>query len=159
MTASARSAVAPPAKSVLSECRDIAHSRLAEVVAGALAKIDEDLFALADKSIKRDEQQVYLDAMTRVRQHRCEIQSKFEECFRVIYDKRLESGRGEASATAVPNADQIDGLELSLVSDSIIETGMAIDRLANTVLSAVDNNELLGIRARFGMLLNRELSL
>ena len=156
MTASARSAVAPPAKSVLSECRDIAHSRLAEVVAGALAKIDEDLFALADKSIKRDEQQVYLDAMTRVRQHRCEIQSKFEECFRAIYDKRLESGRGEASATAVPNADQIDGLELSLVSDSIIETGMAIDRLANTVLSAVDNNELLGIRARFGMLLNRE---
>ena len=67
------------ANTLLTECRDIARSRLAEVIAGALAKIDEDLFQLADKTCKRDEQQVYLDAMTRVRQHRAEIQRQFEE--------------------------------------------------------------------------------
>ncbi|MBL8378258.1 MAG: DUF1631 family protein [Burkholderiales bacterium] len=146
-------AAAPPAKSLLSECREIARSRLAEVVAAALAKIDEDLFQLADKSIKRDEQQVYLEAMTRVRQHRGEIQRKFEDCFRNSYDKRLDAGRAAAA-----NADKsgIAGLELSLVSDSIIETGIALDRLAKNVMSSVDNNEMLGIRARLGHLLNRE---
>ena len=77
---------------LLEECRDIARSRLAEVIAGALAKIDEDLFQLADKTCKRDEQQVYLDAMTRVRQHRGEIQRQFEESFKTIYDKRLDAG-------------------------------------------------------------------
>ena len=62
------SIIQTPADSLLNECRDIARARLAEVVAGALAKIDEDLFQLADKSVKRDEQQMYLDAMSRVRQ-------------------------------------------------------------------------------------------
>ena len=86
------------ANSLLSECCDIARSRLAEVIAGALAKIDEDLFQLADKTCKRDEQQVYLDAMTRVRQHRPEIQRQFEESFKTIYDKRLDAGSAEATS-------------------------------------------------------------
>ena len=146
------------ANTLLTECRDIARSRLAEVIAGALAKIDEDLFQLADKTCKRDEQQVYLDAMTRVRQHRAEIQRQFEESFKTIYDRRLEAGSTEAKtrATAGPGPSDFGGIELSLVSDSIIETGIAIDRLAKTVMSSVDNNEILGIRARFGLLLNRE---
>lgn len=146
------------ANSLLSECCDIARSRLAEVIAGALAKIDEDLFQLAEKTCKRDEQQVYLDAMTRVRQHRAEIQRQFEESFKTIYDKRLDAGSAAAKtkAAAGPGPGDFGGIELSLVSDSIIETGIAIDRLAKTVMSSVDNNEILGIRARFGMLLNRE---
>jgi hypothetical protein len=143
----------PPARSLLSECREIARARLAEVIATALAKIDEDLFQLADKSIKRDEQQIYLDAMTRVRKHRTDIQREFEEAFRAIYDRKLESEREKKPAAPV---DPFGSLELSLVSDSIIETGIAIDRLAKTVMSAVDNNELLGIRARLGALLNRD---
>ena len=145
-----------PADALLAECRDIARVRLAEVVAGALAKIDEDLFQLADKSVKRDEQQMYLDAMSRVRQHRAEIQRQFEEGFKNIYDKRLDAGKPAATPAARPAAADFGGIELSLVSDSIIETGIAIDRLAKTVMTSVDNNEMLGIRARFGMLLNRD---
>ena len=152
----APSAPQPPAKSLLSECRDMARTRLADVVAAALAKIDEDLFQLADKSIKRDEQQVYLDAMTRVRQHRAEIQRKFEECFKTIYDQRIDAGKPPPKhAKPDPLAD-FGGIELSLVSDSIIESGIAIDRLAKNVMSSLDNDELLGIRARFGALLNRD---
>ena len=158
MTEAATATATSTANSLLSECRDIARSRLAEVIAGALAKIDEDLFQLADKTCKRDEQQVYLDAMTRVRQHRSEIQRQFEESFKTIYDKRLDPGTAaaKAKAAAAPGPGDFGGIELSLVSDSIIETGIAIDRLAKTVMSSVDNNEILGIRARFGMLLNRE---
>ena len=150
------SIIQTPADSLLNECRDIARARLAEVVAGALAKIDEDLFQLADKSVKRDEQQMYLDAMSRVRQHRTEIQRQFEESFKSIYDKRLDSGKPSATPAAAAPASDFGGIELSLVSDSIIETGIAIDRLAKTVMTSLDNNEMLGIRARFGMLLNRD---
>jgi len=156
MTEQTRPQVQAPAKSVLSECREIAHVRLCEVIGKALAKIDEDLFQLADKTIKRGEQQVYLDAMTRVRRHRAEILSKFEECFRTIYDQRLDGTKKEAPGVTKPDADPFAGLELSLVSDSIIETGIAIDRLAKSVRNSADNNEMLGIRARLGMLLNRE---
>ena len=148
--------VQPPARSVLSECRDIARSRLSEVVAAALAKIDEDLFQLADKSFKRDEQQVYLEAMTRVRQHRIEIQRKFEECFKTIYDQRMEAKKPVLAGAMASKSNDFDGVELSLVSDSIIESGIAIDRLAKNVFSALDNNELQGIRARLGLLLNRD---
>lgn len=143
----------PPARSLLSECREIARARLAGVIATALEKIDEDLFQLADKTAKRGEQQIYLDAMTRVRQHRAEIQREFETAFKAIYEKRLEPAQAAKPAAA---PDAAGGVELSLVSDSIIETGIAIDRLAKTVMSAVDNNELLGIRARLGALLNRD---
>jgi hypothetical protein len=156
MTDQTQQHVQAPAKSVLSECREIAHARLCDVIGKALAKIDEDLFQLADKTLKRAEQQVYLDAMTRVRQHRADILKKFEECFRTIYDQRLDGTKNESQATQKRGDDTFGGIELSLVSDSIIETGIAIDRLAKTVRSAADNNEVLGIRARLGMLLNRE---
>ena len=156
MSAQTQPKVQAPAKSVLSECREIAHSRLCEVIGKALAKIDEDLFQLADKTHKRAEQQVYLDAMTRVRQHRSDILKKFDECFRTIYDQRLDGSKPEAHKPSPAPDGGFGGMELSLVSDSIIETGIAIDRLAKTVRSAADNNEVLGIQARLGMLLNRE---
>ena len=156
MTDQTQQHVQAPAKSVLSECREIAHARLCDVIGKALAKIDEDLFQLADKTLKRAEQQVYLDAMTRVRQHRADILKKFEECFRTIYDQRLDGSKNESQAPQKNGTDAFGGIELSLVSDSIIETGIAIDRLAKTVRSAADNNEVLGIRARLGLLLNRD---
>ena len=110
--------VQPPARSVLSECRDIARSRLSEVVAAALAKIDEDLFQLADKSFKRDEQQVYLEAMTRVRQHRIEIQRKFEECFKTIYDQRMEAKKPVLAGAMASKSNDFDGVEGLLSTDA-----------------------------------------
>ena len=150
------------AASLLSECREIARSRLSEVVSGALGKIDEDLFQLAEKSRDGREQQMYLEAMTRVRAHRKDIQSKFDECFKDMYDKRLDAsrapGREKSYNDPFKKPDPLDfgGIELSLVSDSIIESGIAIDRLAKGVKNAVPNEEMLGIRARLGVLVGRD---
>ena len=144
------------AATVLSECRDIARNRLSEVIAGALGKIDEDLFQLADKSKDGREQQMYLEAMTRVRKHRTEIQSKFDEFFKDMYDKKLDATRAPLKHEKPNPFGDFGGIELSLVSDSIIESGIAIDRLAKGVKNAVDNQEMLGIRARFGALVGRD---
>ena len=84
------------------QCRDIARSRLGEVISAALAKVDEDLFALADKTVERDEQRVYLDAMARIREHRSGLQQRFEDCFGDLYSKKLE--RLQASPQADPLA-------------------------------------------------------
>ncbi len=144
------------AASLLSECREIARTRLSEVIAGALGKIDEDLFQLADKAKDGREQQMYLEAMTRVRAHRGEIQSKFNECFMDMYNKKLDATRAPLRHTKADPLADFGGIELSLVSDSIIESGIVIDRLAKGVKNAVDNDELLGIRARLGVLVGRD---
>ena len=158
MNNSGNSATGSVAASLLSECREIARTRLSEVVAGALGKIDEDLFVLADKSRDGREQQMYLEAMTRVRAHRKDILSKFEEFFKDMYDKKLDATRnGGQARQAKPNPfGDFGGIELSLVSDSIIESGITIDRLAKGVKNAVDNDEMLGIRARLGVLVGRD---
>ncbi|HEX4325367.1 MAG TPA: DUF1631 family protein [Burkholderiales bacterium] len=151
-TNTGRSATGSVAASVLSECREIARTRLSEVVSGALGKIDEDLFQLADKCLDGREQQMYLEAMTRVRAHRREILSKFEDCFKDMYDKRMV-GRNAPKPEKKPDPfGDFGGVELSLVSDSVIESGITIDRLAKGVKNAVDNDEMLGIRARLGVL-------
>ena len=157
MNNSGTSATGSVAASLLSECREIARTRLSEVVAGALGKIDEDLFQLADKTMDGREQQMYLEAMTRVRAHRREILSKFEDCFKDMYDKRMDATRAPLKPEKKDNPfGDFGGVELSLVSDSIIESGIVIDRLAKGVKNAVDNDELLGIRARFGVLTGRD---
>ena len=144
------------ASSLLSECREIARTRLSEVIAGALSKIDEDLFQLADKSKDGREQRMYMDAMTSVRAHRGEIQAKFNECFMDIYNKRLDATRAPLKHEKPDPFADFGGIELSLVSDSIIESGIVIDKLAKGVKNAVDNDEMLGIRARFGLLVGRD---
>ncbi len=135
------------------QCREIARTRLGEVISAALAKVDEDLFTLADKTVEREEQRVYLDAMARIREHRAGLQQRFEDCFGDLYAKKL--GAAEGKAAPKPAAD-FGGIELSLVSHSKIEHGIVIDRLAQGVKKGADGEEMLGIRARFGHLLKRD---
>lgn len=135
------------------QCREIARSRLGEVISAALAKVDEDLFALADKTVEREEQRVYLDAMARIREHRSGLQQRFEDCFGDLYSKKLGAAEGKPAGKTTGD---FGGIELSLVSHSKIEHGIVIDRLAQGVKKGADGDEMLGIRARFGHMLKRD---
>ena len=137
---------------LLTQCGSVARTRLNQVVAAALARIDEDLFELAEKSQQREEQAMYLDAMTRVRENRAGIAQRFDDCFADLYLKKLTS----AEKVPAPETSSWGGIELSLVSDSKMENGIAIDRLAKGVRKGADGDEMLGIRARFGHLMQRE---
>ncbi len=143
----------PNQQRLFDQCRDIARSRLGEVISVALAKVDEDLFALADKTVERDEQRVYLDAMARIREHRSGLQQRFEDCFGDLYSKKLGTANGKPAGKT---AGDFGGIELSLVSHSKIEHGIVIDRLAQGVKKGADGDEMLGIRARFGHMLKRD---
>ncbi len=144
--------MATPSGNLLDQCGTIARTQLGGVITNALARIDEDLFALANKSQQREEQAMYLDAMTRVREHRGAIVQRFDDCFADLYAKKLGTG----PKTPEPASSAWGGIELTLVSDSKMENGIAIDRLAKGVRKGADNDEMLGIRARLGHLMQRE---
>jgi len=141
---------ATESKALLSQCRDLARSKLSRIVAEALDKVENDLFAAAEASTSRAEQQVLFEAMSQVKAHRGEISASFDRYFIEIYDRRV-STRAPALPGAAPNM-----AELTLVDDAAMEEEMVVNDLARKTRNRIDPEQLLGIRARFGHLLSSE---
>ena len=144
---------ATESKALLSQCRDLARSKLSRIVAEALDKVENDLFAAAESSTSRAEQQVLFEAMSQVKAHRGEISSSFDRYFNEIYERRI--------ATRTPRAPGAPGSEpsfgeLTLVDDAAMEEEMVVNDLARKTRNRIDPEQLLGIRARFGHLLASE---
>lgn len=143
----------PPtaAKALLSQCKAMACNKLSGIIAEALEKVENDLFALASESASTTEQQVLLEAMAQLREHRAEIQKTFDRCFAELYEQRV-AGKGSSLS-----ASQELSLEnLSLVEDSEMEEELTIGELARKTKNRIDPDQLLGIQARLGHLLARE---
>jgi hypothetical protein len=140
---------ATESKALLSQCRDLARSKLSRIVAEALDKVENDLFAAAEASTSRAEQQVLFEAMSQVKAHRGEISSSFDRYFSEIYDRRIAT-----RAPSRPGAEQSLG-ELTLVDDAAMEEEIVVNDLARKTRNRIDPEQLLGIRARFGHLLSR----
>ena len=140
---------ATESRALLSQCRDLARSKLSRIVAEALDKVENDLFAAAEASTSRAEQQVLFEAMTQVKAHRGEISSSFDRYFIEIYDRRI-SIRAPILPGAAPSM-----AELTLVDDAAMEEEMVVNDLARKTRNRIDPEQLLGIRARFGHLLSK----
>ena len=139
-------------KALLSQCRDMARSKLGHIVAEALDKVENDLFSAAEASTSRAEQQVLFEAMAQVKSHRGEIASAFDRYFIEIYDRRISiRASAVAGGTREPSLD-----ELTLVDDAAIEEEMVVNDLARKTRNRIDPEQLLGIRARFGHLLSSD---
>ncbi len=141
---------ATESKALLSQCRDLARSKLSRIVAEALDKVENDLFAAAEASTSRTEQQVLFEAMAQVKTHRTEISASFDRYFIEVYDRRT-SNRGLAAPGAAPSLG-----ELTLVDDAAMEEDLVVNDLARKTRNRIDPEQLLGIRARFGHLLASE---
>jgi hypothetical protein len=134
---------------LLEECRETILERLTQLIAQALMKMSDELTAEALRSTRSDRQQALLDAVMVVRENRMEIETRFRRGFADIFERRL-----------FPVTDGADGSpgagELSLVSDDVISDKINVDRLVGKARSRLDPDEVLGIRARFGALLERD---
>src|SRR5690606_23991802 len=135
-----------PARRVqlLQDCQQLVIARLSDAIAEALKKVGDDLAALALRNTNPDAQQALLDAVTLVRRRHGDIQSSFRELFADIFVQRVH-GRVDDETP-----DETQGL--ALVDDSVIEEKIAIDRIVQRVRSKLDPDEVLGIRARLGVL-------
>ena len=119
-------------------------SRLSSAIAEALKKVGDDLTALALRNRNPETQQALLDAVTLVRRHHADIEVRFREMFADIFDRRIH-GDDDGPADAPAGG-------LALVDDSVIEEKIAIDRIIQRARSKLDPDEVLGIRARLGVL-------
>lgn len=135
-------------KALLSQCRDLARSKLSRIVAEALDKVENDLFAAAEASTSRAEQQLLFETMTQVKKHRAEIASSFDHHFIEIFERRIASRRLSKAKT-----QELKLEELKLVDDSAMEEELVVNDLARKTRNRVDQDEMFGIRARLGHLL------
>lgn len=135
---------------LLQDCRELVISRLARVVGEALGAMGDELSGLAVRSKDELEKAALLDAMSVVRQHRTEIELRFRRAFTEVFERRLFTD-------AVPaTQDDDDERELSLVDDDVLQARFAVDRLVQKARGKLDPDEVLGVRARFGALIERD---
>jgi hypothetical protein len=149
--ADAGSHSAPESKALISQCRELARSKLTGIIADALDKVENDLFGLAEASTSRAEQQILFEAMSQVRKHRAEIKASFDRYFIEIFERRVSARRAAAGAK-----NEVRVEELTLVDDAAMEEDLVVSDLARKTANRIDPDQLLGIRARFGHLLASE---
>lgn len=137
---------------VLEECRGLILERLTSVIAQALTRMSDELTAEALRSVRSDQQQALLDAVMLVRDNRMEIEGRFRRSFGDIFERRLFAMQGPAPDGAAPEAQG----ELELMSDDVIRDKLSVDRLIGRARSKLDPDQVLGMRARFGALLERD---
>jgi len=153
LAAEAGARMSTESKALLSQCRELARSKLSRIVSEALDKIESDLFSLAEASTSRTEQQVLFEAMSQVKRHRTDIASSFDGYFADIFERRVAAKR---KSTPGPKGGAPLG-ELSLLDDSALEEDLIVSDLARKTKNRIDPDQLLGIRARFGHLLSQEV--
>lgn len=129
---------------LLQDCSGMVVSQLSGAIAEALKKVGDDLTALALRNRDPAAQQALLDAVTLVRRHHADIEARFREMFADIFARRIH-GDDDGPADAPAGG-------LALVDDSVIEEKIAFDRIIQRARSKLDPDEVLGIRARLGVL-------
>jgi hypothetical protein len=147
--AGARSAT--ESKALLSQCRELARSKLSRILAEAIEKVENDLFLAAEASTSRAEQQVLFEAMSQVKKHRSDIATSFDRHFIEIFERRVTSRRASTGKSQELKLD-----ELTLLDDNAVEEDLVIRDLARKTNNRIDQDQMMGIRARFGHLLSTE---
>ena len=139
---------AQEASRLVGDCRDLALDRIAGAMAGMLDRVEDDLFALAEKAKDRDTQNLYLDARAQARARRPAMETAFRLHFLECFDKRARGDR-DGTVDPEPRADT-----LSLVDDEALERSIAVQEMAARLQGECEN-ELRSFAPRMAYLLGR----
>ena len=138
-----------PAESadVLTDCRELALQRMAAAVSGMLDKVDEELYALAEKAPDRSAQEVFLDARAQSKAKRAKIEESFRRHFLDCFNRRV---RGDTShGSRAPGS-----IELALVDPEDLEENIAMSEISRKMRAGCED-ELFALSQRMGFLLER----
>jgi hypothetical protein len=144
-----RRAMKPEMVSVINDCRDLALKRISETLNKTLDTIEDELFALAEKSVDRDQQNLYLDARAQAREKRNVMEAQFKKQFLGFFERKVAGDETAAPAKAV----DLSSMELSLVEDDALEEKLAIDDITKRLGNKCDE-ELRAVSQRMGFLLS-----
>src|SRR5262249_5805285 len=106
---------------VLSGCRDLALERITSALSGMLDKVEDELFALAEKTTDREAQNVYLDARAKTRGKRKVLETAFRQAFVEMFNRKA---RGEAAVSIMGGSG-----ELALVNEDELEESLAVEEM------------------------------
>jgi hypothetical protein len=130
------------------ECRALAFERLVAALGRALERVEDELFALAEKTKDREAQDDFLDARAQARARRPFIEAAFGRHFILQYNLRV---KGAPATEGVSH-------ELALVDEAELERALAIRDLASRLAGACEG-ELRALSQRLAFVLQRpELS-
>lgn len=148
MTSARRSPrhIAPKAARAINDCRELALNRICDLVKTSFDRIEEELFTLAEQSVDRELQALYLEARAQAREKRSGIEGAFRQRFLGEFDGKV---RGDA---APPPKARLT-MELSLVDDADLEESIALSSMANKLKSGAEE-ELGALTKRLGYLLD-----
>ncbi len=138
---------------LLDECREMIMSKLGAALNDAMEKVSESLADAAIESKDNTQQAMLLEAAGVVRANQIEIEKRFKRSFNDTFEKRLFAKPGQETESA---ATEFDAANMSLVTDDDINSKLAIDKLVSKSRSRISDDEMLGMRARLGALLDRE---
>ncbi|MEZ5650077.1 MAG: DUF1631 family protein [Burkholderiaceae bacterium] len=133
--------------------RRVTIARVVEIIEQASAKVGEDLNELAGRTFQADRQRALFAGASLLNDGAREIVRAFEQAYADRYDNCLGGRAGKAVDAAV---SETESGELSLVDDGAITDSVQISRLVHRTRGRIDSDELLGARARFGAMLNRD---
>ncbi len=146
---SRRRTMKPESVGVMNDCRDMALKRIVELLAGTFDKIEDELFEMAEKSMDREAQNMYLDARAQSREKRSAIETSFKKQFLSFFEKKVT---GEDDPGRAPSVDY-GKMELSLVEDYDLEEKLAVNDIAKRMSDKCDD-ELRTLSQRMGFLMS-----
>ena len=138
-------------RALLSQCRDVARGRLRRIAADALQRMEADLFAIAEGSQSREQQNVLFDVIAKVRDNRDEIARTFEKNVGQVFDERVLGGDHKKKTETEAFAEN-----LKLVDDGMIMDSIVLSDMAKRTKLKIEHKQLLGVRARLGHLMGVE---
>jgi Protein of unknown function (DUF1631) len=140
----------PESLSVINDARDLALKRITGVLAGTFDKIEDELFEMAEKSLDREAQNLYLDARAQSREKRSAIEVAFKKQFLSFFERKVN---GEDTSAKPATPVDFSALEMSLIDDSELEENLAINDISKRMGDKCDE-ELRGLSQRMGFLLS-----
>jgi hypothetical protein len=148
LDARARARLTPQeSASVLTDCRDLALGRILQSLGGVLDRVEDELFALAEKARDRESRDVFLDARTQARRRRPAMEEVFRRQFLELFNRKVNGGHAS-------RANPAEFRELALLDDSDLEQALAVQAMAARLREACEG-ELGALSQRFGFLLEK----
>jgi hypothetical protein len=132
---------------MLAGCRELARQRMVGALSGMLDRIEDDLFELAEKSVDRETQNLYLDARAQAREKRALIEATFGRHFVDFFNKKARGEVDKPAETSAPG-------ELSLVGDEDLEEAIAVREMSRKLGESCEG-ELVALSQRMGYLLEK----
>jgi len=148
-----RSTTPIQSRALLAQCRDVARGRLRRTAADAFQRMEAELFAVAEGSQSREQQNILFELIAKIRENRDEMARTFEKMVGQVFDERLLAR--DPNRKDKPRTETL-AEHLKLVDDGHIMNTMVLSELVKRAKLTIDHKHMNGVRLRVAHLMGLE---